>query len=88
MSTVIRLRREGTRNRPFYRIVVADKARARDGKFIELLGSYDPVGKNQESPLKLDRVEYWISQGAQASDTVKTLIKKAKKKAPAAAAVA
>jgi small subunit ribosomal protein S16 len=85
MATVIRLRREGTKNRPFYRIVVADKARARDGKFIELLGSYDPIGKNQESPLKLDRVEYWLSQGALASDTVKSLIKKAKK-TPAAAA--
>jgi small subunit ribosomal protein S16 len=85
MATVIRLRREGTKNRPFYRIVVADKARARDGKFIELLGSYDPVGKNQESPLKLDRVEYWLSHGARATDTVKSLIKKAKK-APAAAA--
>lgn len=86
MATVIRLRREGNKNRPFYRIVVADKARARNGKFIELLGSYDPVGKNQESPLKLDRVEYWISKGATASDTVKTLIKKAKKKVVAVAA--
>jgi len=85
MATVIRLRREGTKNRPFYRIVVADKARARDGNFIELLGSYDPVGKNQESPLKLDRVEYWLSQGARATDTVKTLIKKAKKTTAAAA---
>ncbi|NJL18783.1 MAG: 30S ribosomal protein S16 [Bdellovibrionaceae bacterium] len=88
MATVIRLRREGSKNRPFYRVVVADKARARDGKFIELLGSYDPAGKSQESPLKLDRIEYWLSHGARATDTVKTLIKKAKKTTAAASASA
>lgn len=78
MATVIRLRREGNKNRPFYRVVVADKSRARDGKFIEMVGSYDPTGKNQESPIKMDRVDYWMSKGAKPSDTVKTLIKKAK----------
>ena len=85
MSVKIRLQRHGSKKRPFYFIVVANTTAPRDGKFIELLGSYDPIGKNQESPLKLDRVEYWLSQGALASDTVKSLIKKAKK-TPAAAA--
>jgi small subunit ribosomal protein S16 len=83
MAVVIRLRREGTKNRPFYRVVVADKRSPRDGKFIETLGSYDPLGKNQESPLQIERVDYWISQGAQPSETVASLIKKARKKAAA-----
>lgn len=81
MAVVIRLRREGAKNRPFYRVVVADKRSPRDGKFIEAVGSYDPQGKNQESPLKLERVEYWIKQGAKPSETVTSLIKKTRKKA-------
>jgi len=81
MAVVIRLRREGAKNRPFYRVVVADKRSPRDGKFIESVGSYDPQGKNQESPLKLARVEYWIKQGAKPSETVTSLIKKTRKKA-------
>ncbi|MDD5261096.1 MAG: 30S ribosomal protein S16 [Methylacidiphilales bacterium] len=85
MAVVIRLRREGTKNRPFYRIVVADKRSPRDGKFIEMIGSYDPIEKNQESALKLERIDYWIGQGAKASDTVRTLIKKARNKTAAAA---
>jgi len=78
MAVVIRLRREGTKNRPFYRVVVADKRSPRDGKFIEMVGSYDPVGKNQVSPLKLERIDYWLGVGAIASDTVKTLIEAAR----------
>ena len=84
MATVIRLRREGAKNRPFYSVVVADKRSPRDGKFIEIVGSYDPVGKNQEKQLKVERVEHWLSKGAKASDTVKMLIKKAKAKTAAA----
>lgn len=85
MAVVIRLRREGGKNRPFYRVVVADKRSPRDGKFIETLGSYDPLGKNQESPLLLERVDYWLKQGAQPSETVASLIKKNRKKAAASA---
>lgn len=81
MAVVIRLRREGAKNRPFYRVVVADKRSPRDGKFIEAVGSYDPQGKNQESPLKLERLEYWIKQGAKPSETVTSLMKKSRKKA-------
>jgi len=78
MAVVIRLRREGRKNRPFYRVVAADSRDKRDGKFLELLGSYDPKNAKDTVSLKLDRVEHWVKQGAKPSDTVKTLIKKAK----------
>jgi small subunit ribosomal protein S16 len=81
MAVVIRLRREGAKNRPFYNVVVADKRSPRDGKFIEIVGSYDPIGKNQEKQLKIDRVQHWVGQGAKLSETVKSLVKKAEAKA-------
>jgi small subunit ribosomal protein S16 len=79
MAVSIRLRREGALNRPYYKVVVADSRSPRDGKFIEIIGTYDPKkpGHNN-STLKLDRAEYWISKGAQPSDTVRSLIKKNK----------
>ncbi len=79
MAVSIRLRREGAKNRPYYKVVVADRRSPRDGKFIEIIGSYDPKRPGHNSTLKLDRAEYWISKGAQASDTVRSLIKKNKK---------
>ncbi|MEM1158732.1 MAG: 30S ribosomal protein S16 [Verrucomicrobiota bacterium] len=75
---VLRLRRQGSKGRPFYQVVAADKRSPRDGKFIEELGTYDPEGKNQVKPLNLERVDHWISVGAQPSDRVKTLIKAAR----------
>jgi len=84
----IRLRREGSLNNPYYRVVVADTLSPRDGKFIEQVGVYDPKKPGDNSEIALDRVEYWIGQGAQPSDTVRSLIKKAKKKAAAAAPAA
>src|ERR1700757_147578 len=92
MAVAIRLRREGALNRPYFKVVVADKRSPRDGKFIEIVGTYDPKKRGNNSTLKLDRVEYWISKGAQPSDTVRSLIKKNKnpeaaaKKAAATAA--
>src|SRR5438105_10028463 len=92
MAVAIRLRREGALNRPYFKIVVTDKRSPRDGKFIEIVGTYDPKKAGQNSTLKLDRIEHWISKGAQPSDTVRSLIKKIKdpeaaaKKAAAAAA--
>jgi len=65
-------------NRPYFKVVVADKRSPRDGKFIEILGTYDPKKRGNNSTLKLDRVDYWISKGAQPSDTVRSLIKKNK----------
>jgi small subunit ribosomal protein S16 len=81
MSVSIRLRREGAKNRPYYKVVVADSRSPRDGKFIEIIGTYDPKKPGHNSTLKLDRAEYWISKGAQPSDTVRSLIKKTKKQA-------
>ena len=78
MAVAIRLRREGALNRPYFKVVVADKRSPRDGKFIEIVGTYDPKKRGMNSTLKLDRVEYWISKGAQPSDTVRSLIKKNK----------
>ena len=78
MAVSIRLRREGARNRPYYKVVVADSRSPRDGKFIEIIGTYDPKKPDHNSTLKLDRIDHWISKGAQPSDTVQRLIAKAK----------
>jgi small subunit ribosomal protein S16 len=92
MAVAIRLRREGALNRPYFKVVVTDTRSPRDGKFIEIVGTYDPKKAGQNSTLKLDRIEHWIGKGAQPSDTVRSLIKKIKnpeaaaKKAAAAAA--
>jgi len=81
MAVSIRLRREGTKNRPFYRVVVADRRSPRDGKFLEVIGSYDPRKQGENYQLNLERVEYWVKNGAQPSETVASMIRKAKKKA-------
>jgi len=81
MAVSIRLRREGAKNRPYYKVVVADSRSPRDGKFIEIIGTYDPKKPDHNSTLKLDRIDHWISKGAQPSDTVRSLIKKNKKRA-------
>ena len=88
MAVSIRLRREGARNRPYYKVVVADSRSPRDGKFIEIIGTYDPKKPDHNSTLKLDRIDHWISQGAQPSDTVRSLIKKNKQPASATSEVA
>ena len=74
----MRLRRMGSRNAPFYRVVVQDSRRATTGRFIETIGWYDPKQEGENFSLNLDRVEYWTSSGAQPSDTVSSLIKKAR----------
>lgn len=73
----IRLARGGAKKRPFYHIVVADSRRARDGRFIERLGFFNPVARGNEEKLRLDteRLNYWVSQGAQPSDRVAKLVK-------------
>ncbi len=76
MSVKIRLTRHGSKKRPFYRIVVADSRSPRDGRFIEIVGHYNPTVNPPEVVLKNDRVSYWMSEGALPSDTVKQLIKK------------
>ena len=85
MSVSIRLRREGNLNRPYYKVVVADQRSPRDGKFIELVGNYDPKKEGDNSNVDLSRIDYWIKNGAQPSDTVRSIIKKARKKEATAA---
>ena len=65
-------------NRPYFKVVVTDKRSPRDGKFIEIVGTYDPKKPGVNSTLKRERIDYWISKGAQPSDTVRSLIKKNK----------
>ncbi len=79
MAVKIRMKRVGAKNAPFFRIVVADSRSPRDGKFIEELGSYQPLKKGDNFTLNLDRAKYWISKGAQPSDTVASFIRKAGK---------
>ncbi|HSQ83878.1 MAG TPA: 30S ribosomal protein S16 [Desulfobacterales bacterium] len=76
MSVKIRLARHGAKKRPFYRIVVADSKSPRDGRFLENVGTYNPVLDPAEVVLKQERIKYWIDQGAIITDTVKSLLKK------------
>ncbi|HXT13414.1 MAG TPA: 30S ribosomal protein S16 [Candidatus Angelobacter sp.] len=84
MSVKIRMKRVGTKNLPAFRIVVADSRSPRDGKFIEEIGTYQPLKKGDNFTLKMDRAQYWISKGAQPSETVASFLKKANKAAAAA----
>jgi small subunit ribosomal protein S16 len=85
MAVTIRLRREGAKNRPYYRVVVADSRSPRDGKFIEMIGNYDPKKAGENTNLDLARAEYWVSKGAQPSDTVRSIIRKTRRAQAAAA---
>ena len=78
------MKRIGTKNTPAFRIVVADSRSPRDGKCIEEIGTYLPERKGENYTLKLERANYWVSKGAQPSDTVASFIKKARKAAAAA----
>ena len=77
----IRLTRHGSKKSPFYHITVADQRRSRDGRFIERLGYFNPVAKGnaQEYRIEMDRVDYWLSKGAQPTDMVKKLVSRARK---------
>ena len=77
MSVKIRLRRTGRKKQPMYRIVIADSRSPRDGKFIEVIGQYAPRQGEQALNLKNDRVNYWLDSGAQPTDTVRSLLRKA-----------
>jgi small subunit ribosomal protein S16 len=82
----IRLRRAGSKKRPFFRIVVTDSRAARDSSFVEILGHYNPRTKPALVDIQQERVDYWISKGAQPSDSVRTLIARHLTVKPAAAA--
>lgn len=76
MAVKIRLARHGAKKRPFYRIVAADSDSSRDGRFIERLGTYNPLQESEQVVLNTDRVKYWIAQGATPTDTVKSILKR------------
>jgi len=76
MSVKIRLARHGAKKKPFYRIVIADSESPRDGRFLENVGTYNPLVDPAKVSLKQERVKYWIDQGAILTDTVKSLLKK------------
>jgi small subunit ribosomal protein S16 len=85
MSVRIRMKRVGAKNAPYFRIVVADSRSPRDGKFIEEIGTYQPLKKGENYKVDLERANYWISKGAQPSDTVASFLKRSVRAVPAPA---
>jgi small subunit ribosomal protein S16 len=75
---MIRLARIGKKKHPFYRVVVTEKTRPRNGRFVEIVGTYDPQKKPAAVQLDSERVQYWLSKGAQPSDTVRSLLRNPK----------
>ncbi len=76
MAVKIRLARRGAKKKPFYRIVASDIESPRDGRFLEILGTYDPMTEPASITLKEDRIRYWINEGALPTTTVKSILKK------------
>ncbi len=74
----IRLSRIGKKKKPFYRVVVTESSRPRDGRFVEIVGTYDPLKKAEGVKLNAERIKHWISRGAQPSDTVRSFIRRQK----------
>lgn len=75
---MIRLARIGKKKRPFYRVVVTEKARPRNGRFVEIVGTYDPLKKPAAFDVNDERVQYWLGKGAQPSDTVRSFLRNRK----------
>src|ERR1700687_6450640 len=71
---VVRMRKAGSKKRPFFRVVVTDSRAARDSSFVEIVGHYNPRTKPAKVTIERDRIDYWVSKGAQLSDTVRTLL--------------
>ncbi len=80
----IRLTRMGAKKKPYYRVIVTEKRQARDGSFVEILGQYNPGTNPPSIELKMDRVHHWLERGAQPSETVSSLLKKATPTVPVA----
>lgn len=81
----IRMRRMGSKKRPFFRVVVTDSAAPRDGRFVEVLGHYNPRTKPETMEIDRERLSYWLGEGARPSDTVRTLVARLPAPPPAAA---
>ncbi len=75
MAVKIRLKRLGTKKKPFFRIVIADSRAPRDGKCVEEIGHYDPLAKSENVHIKKDRALYWLAQGAKPTETVSSFLK-------------
>ena len=90
MALKIRLQRHGNRHSPYYRVVVAENTARRDGRYVELIGTYDPQNKAEDRQWKLDleRVDYWEKHGAKPTETVRSLIRRARRAGPVEAPVA
>ena len=73
---VIRMRKMGSKKRPFFRVAVIDQRAARDGSFVEIVGHYNPRTKPAKVTIDRERIDYWVGKGAQLSDTVRTLLKR------------
>ncbi len=78
MAVKIRLRRMGAKKAPFYRVVVADSRYPRDGRFIEIVGTYNPMTNPSEIKIDTEKVQEWMAKGAQPTDSVKALLKRVK----------
>ncbi|MCU0795006.1 MAG: 30S ribosomal protein S16 [Akkermansiaceae bacterium] len=78
MAVALRLNRKGTKDRPYYKIVAVDSRKRRDGRFIEQLGTYDPMKEGENYTLDLEKADKWLGNGAQASETVASIIRKAR----------
>lgn len=76
MAVHLRLTRRGTKKRPFYRVVAADSRRCRDGKFLDIVGVYDPLKSENQCVWKSDKVKYWLANGAQPTQTVSQLLRR------------
>ncbi|MEE2789074.1 MAG: 30S ribosomal protein S16 [Myxococcota bacterium] len=76
MAVKLRLQRFGAKRRPFYRIVAADARMRRDGRFLEQIGTYDPMTESGELRIKTERLDHWLSVGAQPTDTVASLVRR------------
>ncbi len=86
MAVVLRLSRAGAKKKPYYHVVATDSRSPRDGKFIEMVGSYDPNHNPARIQFNWERLEYWLKTGAQISETVSELVKRARRLQPKAAA--
>ena len=79
MAVAIRLNRQGSKDRPYYKIVVVDSRARRDGRYIEQVGSYDPMKEGVNYTINLEKVDKWLANGAQPSETVNSMFRKARK---------
>lgn len=75
MAVTLRLTRKGSKKRPYYRIIAAESSAKRDGKFLEILGGYDPSRIDETLKLEQERAKYWLDQGAQVSDAVRKILR-------------